>query len=232
LTEQEAYGIEALAQCVQKHLPNDPPFFEERAFGQENDTGHGLYNTLGGNYVTFLQGLLQQHLPGVVAAIYNAVHMAYLHGVWDQRGFPPVDDLGIRTAEYLRYKQTGRLGSHFDNGSVFSISIALSDEADYQGGYFQLESEHAQFKVSRRSAIVFFSESAHSITQVTAGERKVFVLELWDDEDAPIGIPRPTPEQMDDHRMYRRQVLQDLDIDEIGRLQDEDEGRHVDKDEL
>lgn len=73
----------------------------------------------------------------------------------------------------------------------FSISIAMSDVEDYSGGCIHLQTDDALFKVPRRSAIVFLSESSHAITNILSGERKVFVVELWEDEDTPIGLPRP-----------------------------------------
>lgn len=218
VSEQEAYGIEALSKCIMENLPKELPFFEERAFGDTTDEAHGLYNELGGNYVTFLQGLLQQYLPGVTASIYTAVHMAYMFGEWDDLGFPPVDDLGLRTAEHLRYKQSGRLGNHTDQDSVFSISVALSNMDDYTGGFFRLSTDEAMFKCQRRSAIVFFSESVHSISEIIGGERRVFVVELWDEADAPVGLPRPTFEQFEEHKERRRhfipkEVLEEMEND-------------------
>ena len=207
LSEQEAFGLEALSDCVRKLLPNELPFYEVREFGEEESEKYGIYNVQGGNFVTYLQGLLQQYLPGVTASIYNAIQMAYEVTDWSDLGFPAPEELGIRTAEFLHYKQTGQLGSHADSGSVFSISIAMSDINDYKGGYFQLATNDALFKVPRRSAIVFFSESDHSITQITDGERKVFVMELWEEQDVPIGLPRPSVEQFDEHKETRAPYL-------------------------
>lgn len=210
LTEQEAYGLEALSDCVRKILPKELPFYEAREFGDEsidNDTTFGMYNEQGGNYVTFLQGLLQEYLPGVAASIYAAVQIAYHGGDWEELEFPQPESLGIRTAEYLHYKRTGKLGAHSDEGSVFSISVALSELHDYGGGFFQLETGDALFKVPRRSAIVFFSESDHSITEITNGERKVFVVELWENQDSPVGLPRPTADQFEEHKQSRLSFL-------------------------
>lgn len=117
----------------------------------------------------------------------------------------------MRTAEYLSYRTTGKLGHHVDSGSIFSISVALSNVDDYAGGYFHLLTEDALFKVPRLSAIVFFSESSHAITQITSGERKVFVVELWEDEDTPIGMPRPDTEQFDEHKDWRVDFLPEME---------------------
>ena len=61
----------------------------------------------------------------------------------------------------------------------------------HTGGYFQLITGEALFKVPRRSAIVFFGESLHGVTEIQSGERSVFVTEYWEEEDAPIGSKRP-----------------------------------------
>ena len=209
LTEQQAFALQALADCVRQILPAELPFFEAREFGDGyvDPTEYGMYNVQGGNYVNFLQGLLQRYLPGVAASIYAAAQMAYYDRNWEAIGFPPPFSLGIRTAEYLHYKRTGKLGTHTDTGSVFSISLALSESHTYGGGYFQLETNDALFKVPRRSAIVFFSETHHSVTEITEGERKVFVVELWEDQDAPVGLPRPSTPQFEEHKQQRRPFL-------------------------
>jgi hypothetical protein len=94
---------------------------------------------------------------------------------------------------------------------VFSISIAMSEKDDYEGGYFHLQTDHALFKVDRRSAIVFFSETDHSITEIVNGQRQVFVVEVWQDDDAPVGLARPSPEQFEAHKAKRRRFVSALD---------------------
>lgn len=222
VSEQEAFGIEALAHCVNKLLPQDFPWFEERAFGNEDSKKYGMYNPQGGNYCNYMAGLLQQYLPGVAASIYNAVEMAYYNADWASMGFPPPEDLGIRTAEYLRYKSSGLLGPHTDGGSVFSISIALSNMEDYTGGFFQLKTADSLFKVARRSAIVFFSETDHSITEITGGERKVFVIELWENQDTPVGLARPTEETFAKYKDERHEFLPPEFRGEEGEEEEED----------
>jgi hypothetical protein len=213
-SEQEAYGVEALAFCVRLLLPKDLPFYEVRAFGSdESDPDHGMYKTKGGNFCSFLQGLLQLYLPGVAATIYNVVDAAYEEANWEEMGFPSPYELGLRTTEYLSYKQSGSLGLHEDGGSVFSVSVALSEEEDYSGGYFQLKTGDALFRVPRRSAVVFFSEAEHGITEITHGERRVFVAELWEEDDAPVGLPRPRLEQFEEYKEKRKGFLPDEDAD-------------------
>mmetsp|Transcript_4440 Transcript_4440/g.8178 ORF Transcript_4440/g.8178 Transcript_4440/m.8178 type:complete len:366 (+) Transcript_4440:159-1256(+) len=205
-TEQEAYAVEALAQCIQEIMSREAPFYDDRAFGEdETEEAYGMYNEKGGNYCTYLQGLLQLYLPGVAATIYNVITHAVTNENWaSEEGLKMIrpDKLGIRTAEFLDYKTTGKLGLHVDGGSVYSISVALNDE--YEGGYFRLKGGDALFKVPTRGAIVFMSEREHAISDILGGERKVFVIELWEGEDVPVGLPRPTKE---DFQVHKQQYL-------------------------
>jgi predicted 2-oxoglutarate/Fe(II)-dependent dioxygenase YbiX len=136
--------------------------------------------------------MIQKYLPGVASSVVRAIQRAYEQSDWNARmGLASPTELGLRSAEFLVYNKTGRLGTHVDRDSIFTISVALSDGNDYEGGYFHLYSDQALFKVPRLSAVVFFSESDHGITPVDSGNRQVFVVELWKDDDTPIGLPRP-----------------------------------------
>lgn len=210
LTDCEAAWLQALVDCMQEHLPRSMPFYQERPFGEDTSAEtYGLYQAGGGNHVHYLAGIMAHYLPGVVNSIYTAMTLAYEYAEWGEgstfatgkrmfiggSGFPTPTRLGLRTAEYLEYHTTGRLGQHADAESVFTISIAMTDPEDYQGGEFQLQSDAVRFKVPRLSAVVFFSEAIHGITPITAGERRVFVTELWDYDSVPMGSSRPSVEQ-------------------------------------
>jgi hypothetical protein len=49
------------------------------------------------------------------------------------------------------------------------------------------------------------SEREHAISDILSGERKVFVIELWEEEDVPVGLPRPTKEGF---QVHKQQYLQ------------------------
>ncbi len=52
-TEQEAYAVEALSQCIQEVMSWEAPFYDDRAFGEdETEETYGMYNEKGGNYCT------------------------------------------------------------------------------------------------------------------------------------------------------------------------------------
>ena len=188
---------------MHKHLGKELPHYEERLFdvGLDEDRGEiaGLYD-YGGNIVTSMQGIIQLYLPGVAASTHKAVRLAYEKANWGNKtggsqfrsqfspssaGWPSPDKLGLRAGEYLEYNHTGRLGVHVDAESVFTISVSLTDAADYEGGYFHLNSEHVLWKAPRLSSVVFFSEEPHGVTEVTSGDRQVFVVEYWWDDDTP-----------------------------------------------
>jgi len=202
LSEDEAHGIQSLATCIQKLYPAERPYFEIRTFGtNDDDPNFGLYEYQGGNICTFLNGFFQVFLPGVTSSIVEAIYEAWLAAGWENRlmedGVTPYPDprtLGIRTVEYIHYNTAERLGLHPDTESIYTISLALQDEDDYDGGYFHLELENVLFKVPRLSGIVFASEDLHGVKKDNNGNRDVFVLELWPEDDVRMGVTRPSME--------------------------------------
>ena len=128
LSEQEAFAIAALEQCSRETFEHKMPFYQVRGFGEDKND---VYANDGGNYCSFLQGLVQLYLPGVAATLSGIVRYAYHELDWaEQHGSPEPNSLGIRTAEFLRYQSSGKLGHHEDDGSVYTISVALSEPSD------------------------------------------------------------------------------------------------------
>jgi hypothetical protein len=190
LTETELVALESLGDCAYQILPKEWPHYQRRT-----DIGTGAqYTEHGAHECVYLQGLLQLFAPGVVASLTRAVHHANL-GTRQLSSKGP--SLGIRTAEYLLYGIENQVGWHEDTGSIRTISLAFTNATDYQGGEFRIidnTNVPAQgFKVDRGSAIVFDSTANHSVAPMTAGHRRVMVLEYWEDDDAPVGLPRPHP---------------------------------------
>lgn len=202
-TEQEAFGLESLVNCMHEHLGKELPHYEERpfvdGFDESSEEVPGLYE-FGGNILTSVQGMVQLYLPGVAASTHKAIRLAYENANWRDKdggskyryqnsptetGWPDPDRLGLRAVEHLKYNNTGRLGTHSDTESVYTISVALTDAANYEGGHFRLGSDQVLWKAPRLSSVVFFSEEPHGVTQVTGGDRQVFVVEFWLDDDAP-----------------------------------------------
>jgi hypothetical protein len=186
LTEQEAYGLQALLECKHEFLPDTLPWYDDRSIGERDK-----YDAFGGHEVHFVQGMIQLFLPGVAASIYRAFMASFEEADWTEPGYPVPSALGMRTAEALHYKTAGQLGTHIDTDSLYAITIALSDEDDYHGGLFRLTSDYGLFKVPRLGAMVYFADAQHGVTQISFGKRNVFVAELWENDDVPIGTPRP-----------------------------------------
>jgi predicted 2-oxoglutarate/Fe(II)-dependent dioxygenase YbiX len=107
--------------------------------------------------------------------------------------------LGVRTNEHLRYSAGGMVGKHTDDESVYTIVVALSDPADYDGGEYVLYDDQVpdpprehRVKLRRLSALVFLSSlTLHGVSPITRGSREVFAAELWEEDDVPTDWMRP-----------------------------------------
>jgi len=199
LSEEQASRIQALAGWVRQQCednPEIPRLFQHRSFGESK----------GGNDCTYLAPLLQIMAPDVAKQVVSIVEMAYERAEWGALPSSPKSNnllphpktLGIRTSEHLLYDGWRNLEAHKDIGSVYTIMIALKDPKDYDGGAFFWNKsffEQSEARPPRLSAIVFRSDTTHGVRPITCGIRESFVTELWDNDDAPLGMNRPTPEQ-------------------------------------
>jgi hypothetical protein len=187
LTEWEIVQIQTLAQCVREHL-SDAGQFVVRSFGEEK----------GGNDCTYLAPLLQVFLPDVAEQVVSIACLAWEAAEWEKDGYPNPKSLGIRTSEHLSYKGWRSLEAHKDIGSMYTTIIAIANSNDYDGGEFFVQNEFYRFtdiKPDRCSAIVFLSDTTHGVRPIMAGGRETFVTEFWDNDDAPLGLNRPTLER-------------------------------------
>jgi hypothetical protein len=184
LSPHEAVAVKALAACTREFIPN---FFEHREF------------QTGGNDVTFLNIVLQLFLPQVAATVQKTAELAFDHAKWHTNYSPP-GTLGLRTTEYLSYRDFKHLGEHGDSGSIYTVLFALSHPDSYQGGEFYIKdsSEHYHYhKPMQYSAVVFLSEISHGVTDIESGHREMFTNELWKYDDPPWPQVRPTNEYME-----------------------------------
>ncbi|KAJ1449833.1 hypothetical protein M885DRAFT_583265 [Pelagophyceae sp. CCMP2097] len=101
-----------------------------------------------------------------------------------------------RTIELHRVSKSGSLPfpHHHDTGSALTIDIMLSPPDDFVGGQLStLESDGREEKLvsrpfeSQGDAFVFLSHKYHCVQAVTAGERRVLVMELWDGVERTCG---------------------------------------------
>lgn len=209
LAPHERDAIKALAACARQNLSNI--VFEHRDFEESE----------GGNDCTFLNTLLQIFLPRVAATVQHVAELAYRHARWDRvpvrydtsdesmklhttkhqnQYYPPPGTCGLRTSEYLSYRDFKNLGEHCDSGSYFTVLFSLSDPRSYCGGeYYIVDDEEVKyfFKPRQHSAIVFLSETPHGVTDIVSGHREMFTNELWPFDDPPWGRFRPDQGTMD-----------------------------------
>jgi hypothetical protein len=179
ITPSQVQAVKHLAACTKLLFPKSR--FEHRDF-----QGAG-----GGNDCTFLNILLQIFLPDVFENVVNIAELAYETAGWGkQLKLLQPSKCGLRASEYLNYGQFKRLGSHLDDGSLFTALFALSDTKLYQGGEFHIlprnepDDRMYYFKPRQYSAIVFLSETYHGVTDL-AGPREMFTNEFWVYDDAP-----------------------------------------------
>lgn len=220
LTSRQAQAIQVLANCTAQSLPDS--FHEQRSFESQ-----------GGNEVTFMNTLLQLFLPDVTRAVYETAQLAYEHAGWGQKKvassdheeankdssantnipdyFPPVQECGLRTTEYLNYKGYENLGEHDDAGSMYTVLFALSAPTDYEGGNYFLRDGTSMdvhtVRPEQYSAIVFLSEQYHGVTSLK-GDRRMFTNELWKYDDPPWLHLRPIQESMEHFtEVYEKQRM-------------------------
>ena len=88
------------------------------------------------------------------------------------------------TASYSLKQAAGQLGLHADTGSLLSISVALTDPSQYDGGqlYFTggCSKQHLVEQPGVGDVTVWPSGYYHGVSPLRRGRRKVLVLELWE----------------------------------------------------
>lgn len=190
LSEEEATQIKTLAETIRQESQLGKSQFEHRSFGTDK----------GGNDCTYLAPLLQLLLPQTAAKVVSIAQLAWEEADWgvETENLPSPTELGIRTSEHLCYDGWKSLEPHKDVGSIYTCNIALKEPEDYEGGEFFLHTsffDQTEIKPQRLSAVVFLSDTTHGVRPITAGSRESFVTEFWDQDDAPLGMNRPTPEE-------------------------------------
>jgi hypothetical protein len=180
-----------LSDCVKTIDPNQ---FEVRKL-QDFDG----YETVGGNDVTFLTGLMPLIAPSLVDYITELATAAAEKAGWR----PHVSHLGIRCIEKLMYNPGGFLSFHLDEFSIYTLVLMFTDEKEYTGGEFQIENADGKthiYKIPKYSGILFDSNKNHGITPLSAGERHIIVFEFWPYDSYNIYDKRPTIEEYVDKK--------------------------------
>jgi len=93
-------------------------------------------------------------------------------------------DYNVRCIEYHIYTPGGALRNpkHCDIGTVYTIGILLSDPSSFDGGIFQtLEPDGStkQYLAKQGDAMIWPGHKYHSVSEITKGQRRMFVMELW-----------------------------------------------------
>lgn len=142
-----------------------------------------------GWHTTFFNQRLEELLPDLHARVREAM-LRVDRQHWGIVDRAPRHSLNNRVAELHTVTAGGGIhrDDHWDYGSLLTLDMMLSDPAaDFEGGQLQsLEPDGTltRQRFERGDAVVFPSHKFHSVTPVTAGTRRVFVVELWD------GLPR------------------------------------------
>ena len=191
ITERQA----AIAQTLASHIRNSKTLhdsqFVHRSFGDGK----------GGNDCTYLAPIIQAWSPEISQQIVHIAQQAYDAANWQEMGYPPPTSLGIRTSEHLSYQGWKSLEGHKDVGSMYTCMIALKDPCDYEGGEFFVHKsifDATDIQPDRLSAVVFLSDTIHGVRPITSGIRETFVTELWENDDSPLSLNRPTEEQWEE----------------------------------
>jgi hypothetical protein len=116
ISPEQAAAVKALAKCAREYVPH---YLEHRDF-----------ESAGGNDVTFMNIILQLFLPQVAATLQQTAELAFREAQWQAADYPPPGTLGLRTTEYLSYRDFKHLGEHGDGGSIYTILFALAHPKD------------------------------------------------------------------------------------------------------
>ena len=76
--------------------------------------------------------------------------------------------------------------THHDTGSLVTIDVMLSDASEFEGGQFSTKEADGTVRshpFDKGDALCFVSHKYHHVEPVSAGRRRVLVMELWEGEE-------------------------------------------------
>ena len=113
------------------------------------------------------------------------------HYAWDKHIYNYIN-MEPRVIEYIIYDDMGYIGWHYDEDSIITMVIMISNHAMYDGGDTQIKFNDnnnnnnnnnntfiEQFKLNWGDVVIFDSYSYHQILPILNGYRHVFVIEYW-----------------------------------------------------
>jgi hypothetical protein len=133
--------------------------------------------------VRFLHGdhQFQEQCPTIFAKLMGAVvSAARAWGVLADATAPRV-----RVIEHHCYSKGGNLNEkeHFDEGSLVTIDVRLSQVGAFEGGEFKTWECSGEMRPwpleALGDAVLFLSHKYHSVTPLRSGTRNVLIMETW-----------------------------------------------------
>eukprot|EP00596_Hydrurales_sp_CCMP1899_P002742 CAMPEP_0119053292 /NCGR_PEP_ID=MMETSP1177-20130426/74341_1 /TAXON_ID=2985 /ORGANISM="Ochromonas sp, Strain CCMP1899" /LENGTH=278 /DNA_ID=CAMNT_0007033215 /DNA_START=120 /DNA_END=953 /DNA_ORIENTATION=- len=197
ISEEDLGDLSILEDCVGEF---DSVNVQKREFGHNKEDS--VYS---GNHVTFLNGYYKEILPQFNVKLTQALTKATEAAGWDVT----ISPLGLRCVEILNYNPHGELRPHVDEGSVYTLAIALSDADSFSGGEFFIKDQEMKDSPSTQELLdakqhvitpsklggtLFRSHLVHGVQPVTEGYRKMFVIEYWKNRDGEVNGKRRNPE--------------------------------------
>jgi hypothetical protein len=130
-------------------------------------------------------GLFRKIHPEVLAKVIRLAREADSAENWDLLG----GDITVRVVELHSVEATGGLPDkfHHDYGSVVTVDVMCSSPGqDFDGGEFctlEADGRLQSHTFELGDAIIFPSHKYHCVKRVTKGNRRVFVVELWNGKE-------------------------------------------------
>jgi hypothetical protein len=97
--------------------------------------------------------------------------------------------VGVRSAELHIYQPGGGVTDpqHRDAGSLLTLSVLLTPPAEFAGGQLSLTHVGGDATTSAicpslgcGDGVLFASEKRHNVSTLEQGERRTFIIELWE----------------------------------------------------
>lgn len=151
----------------------------EKGAVERSTRGAGGWSTI------YLNSRLKEKLPWLHDRLFEAARAvdaeSWNHVLRDR-------SLQLRCAEFHTVTPPGNLAyeEHYDQGSLVTVDIMLSDESDFGGGTFstlEIDDVLVEHTFQKGDLMLFLSHKYHCVSPVTSGRRNVFVAEIW--EGAP-----------------------------------------------
>jgi len=116
-------------------------------------------------------------------------------------------NLTARCMELIVYQGFARNESstawHYDGATLFTVAVMLTPRSSYEGGevHFKRAGKQEGFNLEVGDALVWRGWNHHTVTPITAGERRVFVMELWTGVECGVGKGDRPEDSLNDLRV-------------------------------